>query len=186
MKPVFKKVLGDFLFESFIGKPDFDFHQLSQTHSAIVRPAPCGNTLEGDGIVGRKHSLAMKTADCLPIALIGMKGQALVHAGWRGLQQNILSSDLIKAIAPTHAFIGPAIHKCCFEVTEEFQAHFPQRTIVEGHFDLIAEAQDQIRHLYALEAIDSVICTCCDERFPSFRRDKTTQRIWNILRYQAK
>ena len=186
MKPLFKKVIGDFLFESFVEKPEFNFHQLNQTHSAIVRPAPCGNTLEGDGIVGHKHSLAVKTADCLPIAFIGLKGQALVHAGWKGLHLNILADDKIKEIHPTHAFIGPSIHACCFEVTEEFQAHFPNQPIVDGHFNLISQAQDQIRRLYALEAVDSGLCTCCDLRFPSFRRNKTTQRIWNILRYQAK
>lgn len=186
MKKLFEIPLQDFRFEAWDEKPDFPFHQLHQTHSALVHAAPCDNTLEGDGIVGREQTLGIKTADCLPIALIGSSGQALVHAGWRGLQQQILADKKIQSLTPKTAFIGPCIHACCFEVTPEFQAHFPQRPIRDGKFDLVAEARDQIRRLYGIDAVDSGVCTCCNLDFPSFRRDKTTQRIWNILRSQAK
>lgn len=186
MKKLFEIDLDDFRFEAWDEKPNLTFHQLHQTHSALVLSTPCDNSLEGDGIVGERETLGIKTADCLPITLIGPKQQALVHAGWRGLQLQILADEKIKSLAPRSAFIGPCIHACCFEVTQEFQAHFPHRPIESGKFDLIAEAKDQIRRLYGIEAVDSGICTCCDLRFPSFRRDKTPQRIWNILRYQAK
>jgi copper oxidase (laccase) domain-containing protein len=173
MKKLFEIDLQDFRFEAWDEKPNVAFHQLHQTHSALVHSTPCDNSSEGDGIVGQRETLGIKTADCLPIALIG-------------LQLQILADEKIKSLAPRSAFIGPCIHACCFEVTQEFQAHFPHRPIENGKFDLIAEAKDQIRRLYGIEAVDSGICTCCDLRFPSFRRDKTPQRIWNILRYQAK
>ncbi len=186
MKKLFEMELQNFCFEAWDEKPNISFHQLHQTHSAKVIATPCDNSLEGDGIVGLRENLGIKTADCLPIALIGRDQAALVHAGWRGLQLQILSDEKIKALSPQQAFIGPCIHACCFEVTSEFQAHFPHRSIENGKFDLVAEAKDQIRRLYGIEAIDSGVCTCCDKNFPSFRRDKTPQRIWNILRYQAK
>ncbi len=186
MKKLFEFEIQNFIFEAFDEKPDFSFSQLHQTHSAIVHDTPCDNSLEGDGMVGNQEVLGIKTADCLPIALIGAEKQALIHAGWRGLQLNIMGDQKIKKLKPLKAFIGPCIHACCFQVTTEFQAHFPHRPIINGHFDLVLEAKDQIRRLYGIEAVDSGICTCCDLRFPSFRRDKTPQRIWNILRYQAK
>lgn len=62
------------------------------------------------------HVCAVMTADCLPVLLCNQSGTwvAAVHAGWRGLLQNIISKTLKHACCSTDsimAWLGPAISK---------------------------------------------------------------------------
>lgn len=73
-------------------------------------------------------TLAVKTADCVPILMSGEDGQgnviavAAVHAGWRGTAKNIVSVGVLelkeRGIDPKniYAAIGPHICAECFEV----------------------------------------------------------------------
>ncbi|MBY0517884.1 MAG: polyphenol oxidase family protein [Bacteriovoracaceae bacterium] len=187
MNLLFEKKLSFASFKAFDEKPNLDFAHVIQTHSSIVIDAKDAPR-EADGIFTHESkTLAIKTADCLPIAIKGTKGMALIHAGWKGLAHHILLQEEIKSLDPQEFFIGPSIHVCCFEVTEEFAQNFPQGPLLMNtdgklRFDLQKEAQRQIVELYpAAKISDSGICTCCNSKFPSFRRDKTTKRIWNLL-----
>ncbi len=103
-----------------------------QIHSNIVKRITSSSSpkLECDGFVSSDTgvSLAVKTADCVPILLAGEDGHgnvvavSAVHAGWRGTAKNIVSVgvlELLKSgITPENIFaaIGPHICADCFEV----------------------------------------------------------------------
>lgn len=117
-------------------------------------PAEADGHVIGDpGRVGLVFS-----ADCLPIALVGPGGAAIVHAGRRGLEQEIARRGA-EAVGATAAAIGPGIGPCCYEV------------------DLWSEARRQLREA-GVERIESAdLCTCCEGKlFFSHRRDGDPRR----------
>jgi YfiH family protein len=133
--------------------------------------------IEGDGHVVREPGLAplVFVADCLPVALAGPRGVAMVHAGWRGLAGGILAAGA-EAVGATSAAIGPGIGPCCYEVGEDvleaFSAH--GEGIARGRMlDLPEVARRQLAEA-GVERVESAgICTSCEEElFFSHRRDE--------------
>jgi polyphenol oxidase len=98
-------------------------------HSGLQQPSPFarpgGPLPEVDGHVATRAGLAplVFTADCLPVALSGPGGVAMLHCGWRGLAAGIVAAGA-EAIGATNAAIGPGIGPCCFEVGDEVLAAF--------------------------------------------------------------
>lgn len=166
------------------------FHHVTQVHGSDIVSL---ETLpaEADGMVVSWNEfstpLAIKTADCLPIVIEGEKGLVFLHAGWRGLAQGILTRPEITMIHPIRTFIGPSIHVCCFEVSQDFQENFPESPFFvkkEGkfYFDLQQEARRILREAYSNLLVSiAPICTCCHDDFHSYRRNKTEQRNWNVF-----
>ena len=184
--------LDEFRFFTLSRPFDHDVYRLKQVHGDKVIPVAkdIDSHCEGDALTSNlklEKPLCILTADCLPIAVIGLRGVALVHAGWRGVQNNITLSSLIEEIIPQKIYIGPHIKSCCFEVSEDFQTHFnnsPHFLRRDGklYFDLEAEMRDRISHHFqGVEISSSGQCTCCNEKFHSFRRNQTKERNWNLL-----
>jgi purine-nucleoside/S-methyl-5'-thioadenosine phosphorylase / adenosine deaminase len=130
-----------------------------------------------DGHVVRESGLAplVFTADCLPVALRGPGGLAMVHAGWRGLAGGIVSAAA-KAVGATDAAIGPGIGPCCYEVGDEVLEAFADLGggIAQGRMlDLPEVARRQLA-LAGVEDVRSAgLCTSCNpELFFSHRRDR--------------
>ncbi len=98
-------------------------------HSGPQQPSPFalpgGPLPEVDGHVVSRSGLAplVFTADCLPVALAGPGGVAMLHCGWRGLAAGIVAVGA-EAVGATSAAIGPGIGGCCYEVGEEVLAAF--------------------------------------------------------------
>jgi purine-nucleoside/S-methyl-5'-thioadenosine phosphorylase / adenosine deaminase len=80
---------------------------------------------EADGHVVAAPGVAalVFVADCLPVALSGPGGVAMLHCGWRGLAAGIVAAGA-EAVGATDAAIGPGIGPCCYEVGEEVLAAF--------------------------------------------------------------
>lgn len=137
---------------------------------------------------------AVMAADCMPVLLADEDGTvvAAAHAGWRGLCGGVIESALAAMAVPPGsviAWLGPAIGPRAYEVGDEvreafivadagavaaFVAHRP------GHWmlDLYAEARRRL----AARGVHSIhgggYCTSTEkERFFSFRRDKTAERM---------
>ncbi len=169
-------------------RPDFDFLKVKQTHSADVLPEDHCYELEADGIVGfNKTPKVILTADCLPLVLLGAEGHAVVHAGWRGLAQKILAHKDIKALRPNFAFIGPHIRPDHYEVQKDFLVNFPENKDAFSYvsdkifFNLSHVAFAQLEKLYpGIVIVDCGLCTFADQKFHSYRRDKTKERNWNF------
>jgi YfiH family protein len=181
-------------FEVYLERPNFLVKDCHQVHGTEVLEASLSqSTDQADGLISvqsdlKNFSLAIKTADCLPVLLMNETHVALVHLGWRGLNLKLLKHDLLEQKWST-AFIGPGIAACCFEVTPDFKDNFPgsEKFFISRdeklYFDLKLECTHQLRSLFSSIVVkDAHICTCCDHRFWSYRRDKTKNRIWNIVK----
>jgi len=137
-------------------------------------------------------SVAVRTADCLPILLIDPKAgvAAAVHAGWRGTAQNIAQiavQQMQELGAKTEhilASLGPSISSCCFEVdlhtAEQLASSHPQANRHIHYKDNKASPDLQAINILQLQSsgiqpasIESTsLCTyCLEKRFFSYRRD---------------
>lgn len=131
---------------------------------------------EADGHVVREAGLAplVFVADCLPVALHGPGGLAVVHAGWRGLAGGIVGAAAA-AVGATSAAIGPGIGPCCYEVGEEVLEAFAElgEGVVAGRMLDLPEAARRLLAAAGIARVDSAgLCTSCEEElFFSHRRD---------------
>lgn len=131
---------------------------------------------EVDGHVTAELSLPLLVfvADCVPLALSGPGGVAMLHCGWRGLAAGIVARGA-DAVGATDAAIGPSIGPCCYEVGDEVLSAFG------GLGDGIAsgpmlDLPEVARHLLLAAGVERVevsgLCTsCASELFFSHRRD---------------
>jgi YfiH family protein len=150
------------------------------SHSEPQRPSPFalpgGPLPEVDGHVVTRAGLAplVFTADCLPVALSGPGGVAMLHCGWRGLAAGIVASG-VEAVAATDAAIGPGIGPCCYEVGDEVLAAFSAlgEGIADGRMLDLPEVARRLLLAAGVERIQSAgLCTSCEEElFFSHRRD---------------
>ena len=155
-----------------------------QVHSSrVVRAAAGVRGEHADGLWTDEPDLPIlaMSADCLPIALVRIKGEApavaVLHAGWRGLLEGIAASG-VEALGhgALAAAVGPAIGPCCYEVGEEVAAPFRERfgddVVRDGRLDLWTSAERALRAagVEQVERFDR--CTACEpETFFSHRRD---------------
>jgi YfiH family protein len=114
-------------------------------------------------------------ADCVPVALSGPGGVAMLHCGWRGLAAGIVAKGAA-AVAATDAAIGPSIGPCCYGVGEEVSAAF--EPLGEGiASDRMLDLPEVARRLLAQAGVKRVessgLCTSCEsDLFFSHRRDR--------------
>jgi polyphenol oxidase len=151
-----------------------------QVHSAELAFHGSGEGSEApsevDGHVIRSPGLAglVYTADCLPVAVAGPGGAAILHCGWRGLAAEIVARGA-GAVGATAAAIGPGIGPCCYEVGEEVLVAFSGLGdgIASGRMlDLPEVARRQLRQAGVEEVEAAGLCTRCEEGlFFSHRRD---------------
>ena len=150
-------------------------------HAGPQDPSPFaepGSALpEVDGHVVAEPGLAalVFVADCLPVALAGPRGAAMLHCGWRGLAAGILAAGAA-AVDATDAAIGPGIGPCCYAVGDEVREAFAglgPGVAAGGTLDLTELARRLLRAA-GVERIEAAgICTgCVEERFFSHRRDR--------------
>ncbi|MET0559363.1 MAG: polyphenol oxidase family protein [Solirubrobacterales bacterium] len=131
---------------------------------------------EADGHVLTEPDTAalVFVADCLPVALRGPGGVAMLHCGWRGLAAGIVARGAA-AVEATEAAIGPGIGGCCYEVGEEVLAAFAG--VGEGIADeRMLDLAEVTRRLLVEAGVTRVqtagLCTSCEpELFFSHRRD---------------
>lgn len=129
--------------------------------------APTPDPPEVDGHVSTNAGLAplVFVADCLPIALAGPGGVAMVHGGWRGLAAGIVG----RGVEPTGAraaAIGPGIGPCCFEVGEEVLAAFAPLGpgLADGRMLDLREVARRLLERAGVEAIEVAdLCTRCNQ-----------------------
>lgn len=144
--------------------------------SLLFHDGPPGLPVEADGHVLTAPTTAalVFTADCLPVALAGPRGVAMLHCGWRGLAAGIVARGC-EAVGATQAAIGPGIGRCCYEVGDEVLGAFAGLGdgIADGRMLDLSEAARRLLAGAGVEEVESAgLCTHCDpERFFSHRRD---------------
>tara|TARA_B110000438_G_scaffold196430_1_gene187999 strand:- start:775 stop:1461 length:687 start_codon:yes stop_codon:yes gene_type:complete len=169
-------------------------HQLlaipNQTHSInVIKRSVGGFFFNTDGIFSSNPMLvcSIQVADCLPIyfahrteILFG-----IVHAGWRGLMNGIISKSikLIKSekklIKDIDIYIGPSIQACCFEVSDDIVKIFSNKHKQKkdnGRYSINLQkiAKEKLCSEGVLEKHINISndCTfCLEDRYFSFRRE---------------
>ncbi|MBE7705327.1 MAG: peptidoglycan editing factor PgeF [Cyanobacteria bacterium SIG29] len=131
--------------------------------------------------------LLMNFADCVPIILYSKKHNigAIVHAGWRGTQQEIVRKTVEKMNIPTEkitALIGPSIGKCCFETDKEVfekliknknQTDLYEEKNNKFFIDLKKLNYEQLIKIGVKDIDVCSYCTCCmSDIFFSYRKEK--------------
>lgn len=136
-----------------------------------------GGIAEADGHVVREPGLAplVFVADCLPVALAGPGGVAMVHAGWRGLAGGILGAAA-EAVGATEAAVGPGIGPCCYEVGEEVLESFAELgdDVASGRMLDLPGTAGRLLGRAGVDRVElSGLCTSCEgDLFFSHRRDQ--------------
>ncbi len=173
---------------------------LEQTHSANCVLVEASMTRRADAAITRTphQVLAILTADCLPILLCDCEGRevAAIHAGWRGLAGDVISSTLQQMQTPPKqlmAWLGPRPCASCYEVGEEllplFLVKYPEATEAflphqPGKYFLdMGKLATQMLHAHHIYSVyDANACTFEDkEHFFSYRRDGQTGRMASII-----
>jgi polyphenol oxidase len=144
--------------------------ELSYGEAALAdTPEADGHLITAPGIAGLIY-----TADCLPIAVAGPGGVAMLHCGWRGLAAGIVERGAA-AVEATHAAIGPGIGPCCYEVGDEVLAAFAAvgEGVAAGRMLDLTEVARRLLRQAGVDQIESAaLCTHCEEKlFFSHRRD---------------
>lgn len=174
-----------------------DVALLHQVHGARVLEvsAPSGPLSvvgEADAAFTRRAGvvLAVRTADCVPVLLVGREAVAVAHAGWRGTAAGVVAATVDALVAAGEdpadlvVAIGPSISGASYEVGEEVvdglrasglaDADFlvaPRSAGGRPHVDLRRAVAAQLRDC-GVHHIDRVGgCTLADPTLHSHRRD---------------
>lgn len=172
---------------------------LEQTHSTICVVVEEESNRFADAAVTRSplHTLAIMTADCLPVMLCSKQGTevAAIHSGWRGLANGIIENTLSKMQSTPEqlfAWIGPAICQSCYEVggevLEAYRARYSfasqafRRKETKWLANLPHLAQLLLNSLGILAVFQSKICTFEQNNdFYSYRRASQTGRMATLI-----
>ena len=161
-----------------------------QVHSSNVKIVDKpGKILSTDAIISSSKSLVLsiQVADCIPLYLADPENNVIgiVHAGWRGIEKNIIDYSIDKMIEQGAdnnniiAYIGPSIQQCCFEIGPEVAKKFPKNFQINGSADrLFLDLQELTKHLLIKNSIlfnniiSSKECTKCNSnRYFSYRNN---------------
>ena len=143
-------------------------------------------------------TLAIMTADCLPVLFCSRDGQHIgaAHGGWRGLAEGILATTISAMPAPATellAWLGPAIAQPAFEVggevrdvflslSNELSACFEENARGRWQADLYGIARWQLSAAGVDAVFGGDLCTYTDsDRFFSYRRDAACGRMASII-----
>jgi len=172
---------------------------LNQVHADTVhfideRPQ---RTLRGDAAVTRLPGLLLviRTADCLPVLLVEEQKRLIgaVHCGWKGTSRRVLEKVVLgmqeRYGADPGAImvaLGPCIGEDCYEVGEDVRRAFAAPELPDSAFRPVTGRKDKflfdLRSANRLQLLElgvkagnifsADICTHCDARYPSYRRDR--------------
>ena len=180
---------------------------MKQIHSGTVAIVEDTEKLiipETDGLVTKQKniSLAILTADCLPILLYDPEKEVIgvAHAGYKGLLNHVIEHTIQKFVSVFHSDpkdiivgIGPSIERDCYEVgvelIEKFQEEFPS-------FEDIFTEKDQkffldlrgialqclLKEGIVKEHVEIMdICTKDDSNFYSYRDGDGDKRFVSLI-----
>lgn len=136
---------------------------MKQIHSSIVHHMSKlpDKPLAGDGLITREPKLVLtvRTADCIPVLIVDPVERAVgaFHAGWRGTLARIVEKGVGEMrrwfrSEPENlrAAIGPGIHRCCYEVAEEFKEKFASQFAYADELFEDVFSSDPVREKYPL------------------------------------
>jgi YfiH family protein len=187
--------------------PQYDFLRIRQTHSDIcIAASPMAHATEADAhftaLPG--SALLIATADCIPLMIHCQQTQriAAVHAGWRGVENQITVKTLQQLIASGSSenkfsfYFGPHIGSASFDVDEDVCVRLKKSSCNLRDDDYIARRNgkyfidlqqiviSQIQHICGEKSniFPSRVDTKTHPDFHSYRRDgQTGERNWSWI-----
>ena len=170
--------------------PALSFARIHQVHGDVVTEARIdGDPVEADAHFTDRAGVApvVVTADCIPVLLASATRVAAVHAGWRGVESNIITRAIERFTDPVIAVaIGPHLSAETFEIGRDVAARLdaarpggagehrrPHTDPAKVYYDLGALARAQV--IAAAGAATRVTRftpdTKTDATYHSYRRD---------------
>ena len=180
--------------------PHLKFWQLHQVHGCqLVEASADEKKSDAHWTIQNNIGLIIKSADCLPVMISHPEFICAIHAGWRGIQSDIIGKSLcllaekFGSLEHGTAYIGPHIQQSSFQVdfalaiqfqkqaadlhitTPVFRAD-PENQDTKAYLDLDQIASAQLRRAgISMPRIFSLnIDTVQDVRFQSYRRDRSS------------
>ncbi|MCC6219716.1 MAG: polyphenol oxidase family protein [Deltaproteobacteria bacterium] len=146
-----------------------------------------------DDSAERKIVLGIKTADCFPVLMWDPNSNycAALHCGWRSTMLGIVEVAVSwfcergARVQDIELAIGPGAQSCCYEVGLELIEQFSnsgaelryRQSSIPGKImaDIATVISDKARSSGLIEKkiFCLGLCTICDSRFFSFRREKS-------------
>ncbi len=181
-----------------------DVVSCKQIHSDIVKIVDDSmrgsEILDCDALITNCSNLPLliRTADCVPVVLYDPCRRVIanIHAGRVGAQKQIVRKTLELMISefgsvPTDivAAVGPHICKNCYEVDDACAKEFGEKYIAgysnsqKPLVDIVLACKDQMEAV----GVDSKnihianICTAESSEWPSWRRDKSEERLGTFI-----
>jgi len=130
--------------------------------------------------------LAVRTADCVPVVLVGDGVVGVAHAGWRGLADGVIEATATAMGSVREAHIGPHIRRGCYEfATPDLDE--VARVLGDGvrakttwgtpALDLTLGVREALGDV---EINDTGACTACSDMYFSWRARQEPQRFATI------
>lgn len=177
---------------------------MDQVHGMAVAlvAGPVDTPPVADALVTRTPGLALAVmvADCVPVLLADpIAGViAAAHAGRKGVELGVVGAalramqDCGASPERVHAWLGPSIGGCCYEVPEQMRqavAAVAPGSVADGgltragtpSLDLRAGLTEGLRDLGVAHVGLAGGCTADDTDFFSYRRDQVTGRFAGLV-----
>ncbi|MCY3837197.1 MAG: peptidoglycan editing factor PgeF [Gammaproteobacteria bacterium] len=175
---------------------------LDQEHGRRVLAASSRTVVDGPFTADacwtaeRDLGLAVLVADCVPLLMADVDASlvAVVHCGWRGTVAGVVEATLDalpESPGRLVAWLGPGVCGDCYEVGSDVRDALgaderegvlvAQGSVcgdaVKWRMDLPALIVSRLRRGGVKRIVPSSLCTICDRRFYSYRRDGHTGRF---------
>ena len=125
-------------------------------------------------------AVGVLSADCVPVIIRSSDSWGLIHAGWRGLANGVISKAVRAMRGITEAVVFPCAGGGRYEVGREVidaigitAAHLSSGSSSDRFYlDTAGTAINQLRSCVPeIRVVSSGLCTISDPRFHSYRRD---------------
>lgn len=177
-----------------------EVHTMRQVHgtdvTVVTDDVPAGaQAPDVDALVSSQpgRALAVMVADCVPLLVAAPGAVAAAHAGRLGALAGIVDRTLdvlddVATGAERTAAIGPSIRGCCYEVPAAMQADAARRAPAAATTTTWGTPSIDLPTLVAadlarrgVDVVDGGVCTACDERWFSHRRDPESGRQVGVI-----
>ncbi len=156
----------------------------------IVKNSEIRAIAETDGLITKEKDLflAVTVADCVPIFFYEKERGivALVHAGWRGILENIINKIAIEIsqyggkIENLQVALGPGINECHYEIKNDVVDNFGKYSefVFKKNEKIFVDLKQIIKKQLLEIGVkkgnieNNSSCTHCSKKLFSFRRDK--------------
>lgn len=181
-----------------------DIVSCRQIHSDIIKVVD--ESMRGteisdcDALITNVHNLPLliRTADCVPVVLFDERRRVVanIHSGRVGTQKQIvrktvemMRSEFGSSPSDIVAAMGPHICGKCYEVDAACASEFGEKFVVgfskdqKPLIDIASACKAQLEStgVYSKNIFISDICTAESSEWPSWRRDKCSERLGTFI-----